>query len=173
MADKQRLTIPDTVWRRLAAGVIDALLLIPPTLLIIAVTGDQWSLTPIAALLVALLDLVYRAGLESSSWRATLGKRWMGLAVTTLEGKRLSVERAVVRTLPFWAGTLVAILTPVLGTAIFSLIAWLVAPACLLWLPRTGWRQALHDQWANALVGPAKAAAVPAESASETPAAAP
>ena len=173
MADERRLAIPNTVWRRLAAGVIDALFLTPPTVLIIGLTGDNWSLTPIAALLVALLDLVYRAGLESSSWRATLGKRWLGLAVTTLEGERISVERAIVRTLPFWGGTLVAVLTPVLGTAIFSLIAWLVAPACLLWLPRTAWRQALHDQWAGALVGPAKQAAVPAESASETPAAAP
>lgn len=173
MADERRLTIPRVVWRRLAAGAIDALLLTPPTLLIIALTGDNWSLTPIAALLVALLDLVYRAGLESSPWRATLGKRWLGLAVTTLGGERISVERAIVRTLPFWGGTLVAILTPVLGTALFSVIAWLAAPACLLWLPRTGWRQALHDQWAGALVGPAKSVPLPAESASETPAAAP
>lgn len=147
--------IPAVIWRRLAAGVIDALLLTPPSLLLIWLTSDGWSLTPAAALLVALLDLVYRAGLESSAWRATLGKRWLGLAVTTLEGERLSVERAVVRTLPFWGGTLLAALTPLLGTSAFTLIAWLAAPACLLWLPRTAWRQALHDRWAMALVGPA------------------
>jgi uncharacterized RDD family membrane protein YckC len=161
VADGRPLAIPAVVWRRLAAGLVDALLLVAPTLAIIWVAGEGWSLTPMAALLVALLDLVYRAGLESSRWRATLGKRWLGLAVTTLAGERLSVERAIVRTLPFWGGTLVAVLTPVLGTAVFSLVAWLVAPACLLWLPRTGWRQALHDQWAGALVGLAAPSATP------------
>ncbi|HEX2885111.1 RDD family protein [Vineibacter terrae] len=173
MAGGRSLSIPAVVWRRLAAGLVDALLLVPPTLLIIWLTGDKGSLTPVAALLVSLLDLVYRAGLESSRWRATLGKRWLGLAVGTLAGERLSVERAVVRTLPFWGGTLVAVLTPVLGTPLFSLIAWLVAPACLLWLPRTGWRQALHDQWAGARVAMAAAPPTPAESASEPPVAAP
>ena len=146
-------TIPAVVRRRLLAGVVDALLLTPPSLALIGLAGNEdWTLTPMAALLVALLDLVYRAGLESSRWQATLGKRWLGLAVTTLEGERLSVERAVVRTLPFWGGTLAAALTPLLDTPVFSLLALLAAPACLLWLLRTGWRQALHDQWAGALV---------------------
>lgn len=164
--------IPPVIWRRLAAGLIDALLLTPPSLALIWLAGDKWTLTPVAALLIALLDLVYRAGLESSRWRATLGKRWLGLAVTTLAGERLSIEQAAVRTLPFWGGTLVAVLTPILGTSAFTLIAWLAAPACLLWLPRTGWRQALHDRWAEAVVATATATAA-AEPTSEPPSAAP
>jgi uncharacterized RDD family membrane protein YckC len=45
----------------------------------------------------ALLIFAYRAGMESSVYQATLGKMAMGLKITDLEGKRISVGRAVGR----------------------------------------------------------------------------
>ncbi len=37
---------------------------------------------------------LYAAGLEASRSQATIGKRWMGLKVTDLQGERLSFLRA-------------------------------------------------------------------------------
>lgn len=150
--------IPGTLARRLAAGSLDALVLTPPSLAIVFLAGDRWALTPLAIALIAALDLVYRAGFEASAWRATPGKRLLGLTVTTLDGRRLGLPRAILRTLPFWGGTLIALCGPATGRPEFTALAWLAAPACLLWLPFTGWRRALHDAWAGAVVGPAAAA---------------
>jgi uncharacterized RDD family membrane protein YckC len=41
--------------------------------------------------------VLYFALLEASSWQATIGKRALGLKVTTLDGGRLPVGRALVR----------------------------------------------------------------------------
>ncbi|MBL8675071.1 MAG: hypothetical protein JNL07_09305, partial [Rhodospirillales bacterium] len=58
--------IPGTLARRLAAGLLDALILTPPSLAVLFLTGERWALTPMAVLLIAALDLVYRAGFEAS-----------------------------------------------------------------------------------------------------------
>jgi len=41
---------------------------------------------------------LYFAGMESSPWRATLGKKLLGLYVTDIKGQRLSLIRATGRT---------------------------------------------------------------------------
>jgi len=43
------------------------------------------------------LGWLYGAGLESSPWQATLGKRWMGLKVTDAVGRRIGFLRATGR----------------------------------------------------------------------------
>ena len=49
-------------------------------------------------LLVAIgLGWFYVAGLEASRWQATVGKRWMGIKVTDLQGKRIGFLRATGR----------------------------------------------------------------------------
>jgi len=48
-------------------------------------------------LLVALVAWVYWAVLESSPWRATVGKKLLGLQVTDLRGQRISFARATGR----------------------------------------------------------------------------
>jgi uncharacterized RDD family membrane protein YckC len=40
---------------------------------------------------------LYAAGLECSSWQATVGKKWMGMKVTDLQGERLGFLRATGR----------------------------------------------------------------------------
>jgi uncharacterized RDD family membrane protein YckC len=45
-------------------------------------------------LLLTMTSWLYWAAMESSPWQATLGKRMLGLAVTDLEGRRVSFVRA-------------------------------------------------------------------------------
>jgi len=45
-------------------------------------------------LAVSMIAWLYWALLESSPWQATLGKRAMGLRVTDLQGRRISLARA-------------------------------------------------------------------------------
>jgi uncharacterized RDD family membrane protein YckC len=102
---------------RFIAFVIDAcLLFVPPLLffglsaLIIWIEGwwertdaetmhQHWSLLGRnlqgTLLLIALgLAWFYAAGLESSRWQATIGKKWMGLKVTDMQGERLGFLHA-------------------------------------------------------------------------------
>jgi uncharacterized RDD family membrane protein YckC len=41
-----------------------------------------------------MMNWIYYAALESSSWQATLGKKILGLRVTDLAGNRISFARA-------------------------------------------------------------------------------
>ena len=138
--------------RRLVAGLLDALILTPPSLAALWAAGAGFTLTPPAILAIACLDLFYRAGFESSAWQATPGKRWLGLRVATIGGRRLRLGQAILRTLPFWGGTMIALPTPLAGLSLFTALAWLAAPLCLAWLPATGWRQGAHDALVGAVI---------------------
>jgi uncharacterized RDD family membrane protein YckC len=77
------------------------------------------SLIGIAILFVFVLTWLYFAGLESSPWQATVGKRATRLLVTDRMGRRLSFGRATGRfyakalsTLPLLIGYFVAAFTP-------------------------------------------------------------
>ena len=67
--------------------------------------------------LVAIgLAWIYAAGLESSRWQATVGKRWMGIQVADANGARLSFLQATGRhfgkylsALPCFLGFMVAL----------------------------------------------------------------
>jgi uncharacterized RDD family membrane protein YckC len=100
-------------WVRVAASLIDVFLLFSvlfPARLVMgsAVTwlGMNVQMPVREVFLVRRLVRIvipvavvwfYRAGLESSSNQATLGKMAMGLQVTDLHGKRISLERATGR----------------------------------------------------------------------------
>ena len=98
-------------WLRLAAYVIDNLLLgfVLGNLLLRPLLGrpggipadDPWFLftntsPQVTALLLLFLmgNWVYSSVLESSPWRATLGKKALGLEVVDLAGNRISFARA-------------------------------------------------------------------------------
>jgi uncharacterized RDD family membrane protein YckC len=84
-------------------------------------------------LILVVLTWLYFAGLESSAWQATLGKRATRLQVTDRTGRRLSFGRATGR---FFAKAI---------SAITLLIGYLVAA----FTPR---KQALHDLIAGTVV---------------------
>ncbi len=85
------------------------------------------------SLLTLLLPIAYYALLESSRWQATIGKRVCRLRVTRLDGRRISLPRALGRYLGKFVSALI------LGIG-FLMIAW------------TRRKQGLHDLMADTLV---------------------
>jgi uncharacterized RDD family membrane protein YckC len=179
--------------RRLAAYVIDAVLLtiglvvLVIVLSIFAVVGllssGQDLADPNLNLGVTLsfyaiafvLSWLYFAGLESSAWQATIGKRALGLLVTDANGRRIGFGRATGRyfaKLPVGIiGIVVAfvaavVLLIVLGLAgnpggpqgtVVGLVALLVGAVSAggvtaLFIQATRRRQGLHDLMAGTLV---------------------
>ena len=95
-------------WRRVAASVIDCLVLSLLGLLVVAVgivlgahnyllSTPELDLEIWANLIWALLGLLYFAGMESSAKQATLGKLAAGLVVTDLQEERITFVRAICR----------------------------------------------------------------------------
>jgi uncharacterized RDD family membrane protein YckC len=76
---------------------------------------------------------LYFALMESSGWQATVGKKMIGLKVTTLDGQRIGFGRATGR----YFGKIVSAL--ILGIG-FLMAGW------------TERKQALHDMMAGTLV---------------------
>jgi uncharacterized RDD family membrane protein YckC len=137
-------------WRRLAAFLIDTVLLAAASAAVdlllvlfasasVFATGQSLSddkLTGItigAYVIEVVLVWLYYAGLESSPWQATIGKRVMKLAVTDVEGSRISFARATGR----YFAKLLSMLTLFIGFIIAA------------FTPR---KQALHDYLAGTLV---------------------
>ncbi len=137
-------------WLRLAAYLIDNILLgaLLGNLLLRPLMGkpggiptdDPWFMftntsPQVTALLLLFLmgNWVYYAVLESSPWRATLGKKVLGLAVVDLAGNRISFPRASGR---FFAKIV---------SSMTFLIGFLMAGF-------TAKKQALHDILAGCLV---------------------
>jgi uncharacterized RDD family membrane protein YckC len=138
------------IWRRGAAWLIDAVLLTIGLVVLwfflvvfaflgLASSGQDItdsSLTGVqlGILLIALvLVWLYYAGLESSVWQGTIGKRLMQLLVTDVYGRRIGFGQATGR----YFGKIVSFLTLGVG---YLMIAF------------TERRQGLHDLMAGTLV---------------------
>lgn len=140
-------------WLRLAASVVDGIILLLGSLLALAVTGAT------IGILLGLFgyedNVIYAAGekmgyygstilgivgpwlyytlLESSSWQATPGKKAVGIMVTDSMGKRISLTQANVR---YWGKQL----------------SWLTIYIGFIMAGFTKKKQALHDIIAGTLV---------------------
>ena len=130
-------------WRRAVAISIDAVILavvawplgLAPTMAVMTGPGSASAIGKAAAvgLTRGVLTWAYFAGMESSAWQGTLGKRAIGLSVTDTSGARITFGRASGRCF----GKLVSCLSLGLG---FLMAAF------------TARRQAIHDLLANTLV---------------------
>ncbi|WCJ58753.1 RDD family protein [Fontisphaera persica] len=129
-------------WIRFAAFLVDLVILLIPSLLVSfllrSVTQanhatDKRVVEFVDNGLQLAIWWVYTAGMLSSSWQATIGKRVCELKVTDYDGRRISFGRATWRCL----ASLLSALLLCLG---FLMIAW------------TKRRQGLHDFMANTLV---------------------
>jgi len=147
-------------WKRVAAYLLDAIVLYFPSLLIQKMTGgaaaeaalqkaqlaspgdphamlaafSQYYTAMMPAMLaIAFLTWMYFAVSESSAWQATIGKLALGIRVTDLHGVRISFPRALGR---YPAKYLSAI---IVGIG-FLMVAW------------TRRKQGLHDMIAGTLV---------------------
>ena len=108
------------------AGYVTAADALPPT---------AWHLRPpgLVNLVGLLVPIAYYALLESSPWQATVGKRVCRLRVTRLDGRRISLPRALGRYLGKFVSAFI------LGIG-FLMVAW------------TQRKQGLHDLMADTLV---------------------
>lgn len=147
-------------WKRVAAYLLDGIILYIPSLLIERLfdgtaaraslqqaldrgAGDasvllaaehQYYLAMWPAIVLSgLMVWLYFALCESSAWQATIGKRALGIRVTDLHGQRISFPRALGR-------YLAKLLSAFLLCIGFLMVAW------------TQRKQGLHDLLANTLV---------------------
>ncbi len=122
-------------WRRLLAFALDTLVLVVSAGILIGLVGALTG-EPVQGphrWVAFLAQWAYYAGFESSSWRATPGKRLCSLIVVDLDGRQLTLQRATLR----FAGELLSGL--LLG------VGYLMAAF-------TSRKQALHDLIAGTLV---------------------
>jgi len=145
-------------WLRFVAVLIDSLILaVPLVILFFVVFADvmpelshnedpfTFLFTFVPRFLVLVLiyfvgSWLYWAGMESSAWQGTLGKKALGLYVTDLNGARVNFARACAR---FWTGRGLGIV-PYLGGLYF-----IISCICAGFTAR---KQALHDMIAGCLV---------------------
>ncbi len=151
-------------WRRFLAGLIDAVILLIPMFFIATIMGVALfaglgasgapAAMPVSFLIpILLIAWGYKAILESSSWQATIGKKALGLKVTTLGGEQVSLMQATMRTWPFWLATLIQIFESVAGMGgILSGAISFVALIALIVIAFTPKKQGVHDMMAKTLV---------------------
>lgn len=114
-------------WKRFAAVIIDAIIVGTATGLVVAVTFGA------GFLVIFFGNWIYEAWMISSEWQATVGKRALGIAVTGLDGGRISFARATGRHFAKWL------------SAFLLFIGYIMAAF-------TEKKQALHDMIAETLV---------------------
>jgi len=147
-------------WKRVAAYILDAIVLFIPNKIILWLMGSSaaeetlqqaqlaspsdpqvllaammqfYSAMMPAFLITGVLAWVYFAVCESSPWQATVGKLALGIRVTDMQGARISFLRALGR----YPAKFLSSIILCIG---FLMVAW------------TSRRQALHDMIASTLV---------------------
>lgn len=121
-------------------------------------------------LTISLPVWCYFAFSESSSWRATIGKRLLGLRVTDVAGKRIGIGRSVLRTAVKLLPWDLAHLTIALPAPLFIdpnsgaldwtrgefrlgfILVYALIGVTVVTMVRTSRRQALHDLAASTVV---------------------
>lgn len=103
--------------------------------------------SPREVIVYAVLVWAYFALQESSSVQATLGKRMLGIRVSSEEGARLSLFTATIRTWPMYLPTLASLL----GTGVGSLVGLIGFVACVA-VAFSARKQGLHDKMADAVL---------------------
>lgn len=116
-------------WRRFLAAFIDGLVLLIPNRILMAIFGEGG----LDFFLSVMMDWLYFALMESSERQATLGKMALGIIVTDMEGRPISLGRATGR----YFGKCISALLLCVG---YIMIAF------------TERQQALHDMMAGTLV---------------------
>jgi uncharacterized RDD family membrane protein YckC len=134
-------------WRRVAAFIVDGLLLSVVTVpLTLAFGGYDYQADPAAASSASTLSTVitwlYYALMESSAKQATVGKMALGIVVTDLEGRRIGFGRAT-------------------GRHFAKILSALIIGIGFLMVAFTQRKQGLHDMLAGTLVVKGQAPSAP------------
>ena len=104
-------------------------------------------ISPRQMIVYAVIVWAYFAFQESSSAQATLGKRMLGIRVSTENGGRLSLLTASLRAWPIYLPSVAA-----LAGSGFSTLVGLVALASCIAVAFSARKQGLHDRMAGALL---------------------
>jgi uncharacterized RDD family membrane protein YckC len=102
---------------------------------------------PREVIVYALMVWAYFAFQESSSAQATLGKRMLGIRVSTESAARLSLVAATLRTWPIWLPTVASLL----GSGVGTLVGLLALIACIA-VAFSAHKRGLHDKMAGAVL---------------------
>ncbi len=119
-------------WRRTIAAIADCVFLLSLAF-IIGSLSTSTGYEGLAQKIAILGCIAYFIIMESSRYRATLGKMMMGIEVTDIQGNRISILRSCERFL----AKILSMITLGIG---FLMIGW------------TKKKQALHDKIAGTLV---------------------
>ena len=158
--------IPAGFWRRVAAWVIDTVIVLVGTYLVgsflwpdlVETTTHvsesdgarlevvSYALSWLGSIVFGIALGVYTSLQEAGRAQATVGKRMLGLRVTGLDGGRISLLAAVLRCWPLWLPGLVSMVVGLNFVVGFAAIA-----ACLA-VPFTRRKQGLHDMLVRCLV---------------------
>ena len=94
-------------WKRVIAYLIDAFIIAFPVTMIFGTVipevlkTENVEVTSVTVTMPQLIMLVaswvYFAGLESSVWQATVGKKMLGMQVTDTSGERIDFIKATIR----------------------------------------------------------------------------
>ena len=153
-------------WRRVAAWVIDTIIvlvgvylvglflwpdLVETTTRVSESDGARlevvsYSLTFLGTVVFGIALGVYTALQESGPAQATLGKRMLRLRVTDLDGARISQFTAILRCWPLW---LPGLFSTVVG---LNFVVGFAAVAACIAVAFTRRKQGLHDMIARCLV---------------------
>ena len=115
-------------WERFGAAFLDGLILLVPGLIL------QYTVSPLVNFFGSIvINWLYFALQESSEQQATIGKRALGLKVTSLTGERIDLGRATGRFFGRYLSTLIL----------------LIGYFMMLWDDK---KQTLHDKLAGTLV---------------------
>lgn len=177
MAPPRRMTQPTYqepagFGSRLAAALIDGILLFVVSLFVTFVLSAVGVLSILASLAMAkpsslgatvssialpivtvMIQWLYKPIMESSSLQATVGKLACGIKVTDLSGNRIGFGKALLRVLAlnfvYFAGTVITLVTKSTIVEKIGSIYALLACLAVAWTPdKQGW----HDSMAGTLV---------------------
>ena len=157
---------PGGFWRRLAAWLIDGVVilvgfflvgiylwpdLVETTALVSEVDGARlqtvrYAPTKIGAVVLGIAVWAYAALQECGPRQATLGKRILGLRVTGLDGGRVSLLTASYRSWPRWLPGIMGVV------GILDAVVALIALAACIAVAFTPRKRGLHDMMARCLV---------------------
>ena len=136
-------------WRRVAAALIDGLLVgVVSWIVTVMFSAISDGAELVGQLLVLVAAYAYYAGMESSSYQATVGKMALGIQVTGLNGNRISFGRA-------------------LGRNLAEILSALILLIGYIMVPFTEKKQGLHDLIAGTLV--VKKGSTPSMSSADIP----
>jgi len=126
-------------WRRFAALIMDSIIITLVTFIVyLMIRAALYGGRPENEVILGwavwmIVNWLYRAGMESSSGQATLGKMALGIIVTDYEGERISFGRAT-------------------GRLLAKIISGLILLIGYIMAGFTERKQALHDMIAKTLV---------------------